>query len=223
MVDQKIKKILIFGMPRTGTTLLQFTLAHKIFKVTNWNEPFNSPGCVIINNQPLNLDPYKWVSTVEQGVIKLLAQNLNYVDYEKIINVGNFDCVVFTERQNLVDCCLSLLYAELKTQYHYKSIDQVKIEKFKADEQQVQHWCRAYQNYVKVKNYVVNQHVPWNLVQYEDFIEGHPQSIAGHTVISDPEKLISWPKFIATNIPYQEMCTNIQSVKKIINEQIYSN
>ena len=84
MADEKIKKILIFAMPRTGTTVIQGMIAYRLFGIPNLVEPFNDPKLGFkYDRDPVDL--YKWVSGQSTGVMKLLGINLNYVNVDKLL------------------------------------------------------------------------------------------------------------------------------------------
>ena len=113
-----IKKILILGCPRSGTTALQQQLSH-LFNLTNLNEPYYT-------DHESSIDYYSWTSKKNNCIIKLLVSNTIYnesdFDLIKFLNLAKFDLIVIPNRKDLYNLCISLYYAErIVKQYFYKN------------------------------------------------------------------------------------------------------
>jgi hypothetical protein len=228
MVDEKIKKILIFALPRSGTTIIQKIIAMSLFKIPNLVEPFNDPRLgfnpanpKLVNGQPADL--YKWTNQQLSGVMKLLAINLYYVDVDKLLAIGNFDRVVIIERRNLVDCCISLCLAEQKSKYHYTEDETVNIDSFECSGEFVDHWIAMYSRYLTALAQIKNNNVPHDTIYYEDFMTDQIQYIAGQPLQTSQvsyESLFHDKKMISLNLPYKELCNNYQEVEEKLRKQL---
>jgi len=220
MADKEVKKILIFAMPRTGTTIFQQIIANSLYKVANWNEPFNIKDHVVVKTEKIKTDPYQWLTTVNDGVFKLLAQNLDFINIDKLLEMGNFDLVVLPERKDLVECCLSLYWSAANNKYHYRTRSETVLTDFEADLGFVQTWCRLYHRYIEDKNIVISSKIPYNTIQYEEYMHDVPQTIGSHRIqrFSNVETF----SFVPSNLPYRRMCRNVNAVEEIINKEIYA-
>jgi len=224
MADEKIKKILIFAMPRTGSTIIQNIIAHLLFDIPNLVEPFNDPkfgfnpaNPKIINGQPADL--YQWVQDQSTGIIKLLAINLAYVEVDKLLSIGNFNRLVIVERKNLVDCCISLCLAENISKYHYYHGDSPDIESFECDVKFVDNWIRMYRRYLTALTQIKNSSVPYDTICYEDFINNQIQYIADVPF----QASVMVGRFIETvslELPYQDLCINYYEVEEKIRKEL---
>jgi hypothetical protein len=226
MVNKKIKKILIFACPRTGTTIIQKRLSVDLFDIPNLIEPFNDPELgfnpanpKIVNGKPANL--YKWTEEQKIGVMKLLASNLYYIDINRLLSVGNFDRVVIIERKNLVDCCISLYLAEQTTKYHYREGDAINIDPFECSAAFIDQWIGMYKQYLSALEQVKNSSTPYDILCYEDFMEDKIQYVAG--VELQLSKIAfkvfnTGKKLIASQLPYQELCINYAKVEEKMKE-----
>jgi hypothetical protein len=228
MVDKKIKKILIFACPRTGSTIIQRMISIDLFGIPNLSEPytdqslgFNPVNPKIVNSKPADL--YTWTREQTSGVIKLLAVNLAYVDVDQLLKVGNFDQVVVIERKNLVDCCVSLCLAEQTSKYHYYSGDSVDIGPFECDINSVNIWISMYRQYLTALTQIKNSSVPCDTICYEDFINDQIQYIAGKplqkSTVSD-NVFKNLKETISSELPYQDLCTNYHEVEEKIRKEL---
>ena len=228
MVDEKIKKILIFAMPRSGTTVIQQIIATHLFQLPNLVEPFSDPKLgfdssnpKIINGQPADL--YRWTQDQPMGVIKLLAVNLNYVDVGKLLSMGNFNRVVVVERKNLVDCCISLCLAEKTFKYHYYRGESPGIESFECDAKFVNNWIYRYRQYLAALTQIKKSSVPYDTIIYEDFMSNKIQYIAdvplqGSTMSN---KLFRGDKkMVSLELSYQDLCINYHEIKEKIRKEL---
>ena len=228
MADKKIKKILIFACPRTGTTIIQKMIAIDLFRITNLVEPFNDPELgfnpanpKIVNGQPADL--YKWTQEQLSGVMKLLAVNLEYVEVDRLLSVGNFDRVVIVERSNLVDCCISLCLAEQTFKYHYYQGDSTEVKPFECTKEFVDNWIYMYRQYLTALNQIKNSGVPYDTICYENFMSNQVQYIADvplqASAMSD-NLFKNSKKMVSLELPYQDLCINYHEVEEKIRKAL---
>lgn len=228
MADKKIKKILIFACPRTGTTIIQKMMAIDLFGIPNLVEPFNDPALgfnpanpKIVNGQPADL--YAWTQEQTSGVMKLLAVNLGYVDVDRLLAVGNFDRVVIVERKNLVDCCISLGLAEQTFKYHYYQGDSTDVKPFECNAEFVDNWIFMYRQYLTALTQIKNSGVQYDTVCYEDFMNNQIQYIADvplQASVRSDNLFNNSKKMLALELPYQELCVNYCEVEEKIRKEL---
>lgn len=205
-----MKKILIFGMPRSGTTLLQKRLAQSL-NLWGYNEPFSD------QEYRASLgDPYQWVANLDHAVIKVLAQNLDYLNLVKLINTGKFDFVV-TRRKNLTNLCISLYYAEqIIKNYHYTS--QPKIEDiipFSVPTEFINGYLVPYRWYLNAIQEIDQHKIPYSIFDYEQYQAGETQIIHGveFCLAKESDYRIDT---VASNIDYRQVCLNYNEIAEII-------
>ena len=227
MVNEKIKKILIFAPPRTGTTVIQKIIAQDLFKIPNLIEPFNNPELGFNPANPKFIDGqaadlYKWTSEQSVGVMKLLGINLKYVDIDKLLLVGKFDRVVIIERKNLTDCCVSLCLAELTSKYHYSEGESIDIDSFECSVSFVDNWIEMYKKYLTGVKQIKNSNVLYDVICYEDFMHDQVQSIAGVPLQKSKmsDNLFGRKKLISLNLPYSDICVNYNEVEEKIRKEL---
>jgi hypothetical protein len=210
------KKILILAMPRTGTTIMQRVLAKDVFAAENLSEPFNR---FIVKTNPTQVypsdaDPYKWAAEQSSGIMKLLSIVLDHFDFEKLMSVAKFDRVVLVERNNLLDGCLSLKYAELTNKYHRYQGEHMVQQQFTVTPFDLELWHRSYKLYNEAKQFVIGSGIPYDIVNYDDFIAGVPQYVAGKLLQSTDAY-----DTVPNNVNYRELCTNWHEVETYIRNK----
>jgi hypothetical protein len=227
MVDKKIKKILIFALPRSGTTIIQTMIAVDLFGIPNLIEPFNDPDLgfnpanpKIVNGNPADL--YKWTQEQPSGVMKLLAINLEYVEVDRLLLVGNFDRVVIIKRKNLVDCCVSLCMAQQTFKYHYYEGELANINPFYCDLKEVDFWIIRYRRYLTALDQITNSNVPYDIIFYEDFMNDQVQYIEDAPLQKSKisNKVFGGKSLISLNLPYSELCINYREVEEKIKKEL---
>ena len=207
-----VKKILIFGLPRSGTTVLQKRLG-KFFKLTGYSEPFSS-----YEFRTAIGDPYKWVANLSNGIIKILSQNLDYVDFDQFVTAGNFDSIVVTQRRNLTDLCISLYYAEqIAQQYHYNKKPN-NIEPFTCPLEFVNAVMIPYQWYLTALENLNKKSIPYTVFDYDAYQSGDLQTIAGLDIDSSYNL-----DTVSANIPYASVCLNYNEIKTAIDQILNEN
>ena len=221
MADKKIKKILIFACPRTGTTIIQKMIAIDLFGIPNLIEPFNDPELgfnpanpKIINGESADL--YTWTRDQVSGIIKLLAVNLEYVDVDRLLSIGNFNRIVIIERKNLVNCCVSLCLAEQTFKYHYRRDDLIDIKSFECNAEFVDNWICMYRRYLTALNQIKNSNVPYDTICYEDFISNQIQYIANVPLQMSKMSYTLFKNSKNLELPYHNLCINYHEVEKKI-------
>ena len=203
-------KILIFGLPRSGTTFLQ-SLLSRALNIKNYSEEICSP--FIVNKKDTDL--YEWVRVLDHGIFKVLSIGLDQFDIIKMINIGNFDSVIVTQRKNLTDSCISLFYAEqIIHQYHHKrKFKSEKIDKFVCPTEFTHEWLVQTQLY----NHVLKNISNYIIFDYDKYIAGGMQIINGVKICLTNEA--DWDlNTVSTNLPYNELCLNYKEIEGIINE-----
>ena len=207
-----VKKILIFGLPRSGTTVLQKRLG-KFFGLTGYSEPFSS-----YEFRNKIGDPYTWVSNLSNGIIKILSQNLDYVDVDQFVSAGNFDSIVVTKRRNLTNLCISLYYAEqVAQQYHYnKQPDN--IEPFTCPLEFVNAVMIPYRWYMTALENLNKKSIPYTVFDYDLYQAGGSQTVAGLDIDSSYNL-----DTVSANIPYSDLCLNYNKIKTAIDQALDEN
>jgi len=205
-----MKKILIFGLPRSGTTVLQKRLGRSL-RIQGYNEPFT-----FLEYQQQIGDPYQWVSKLSCAAIKVLAHNLDHIDLIKLINAGKFDSIIVTKRNNLTDCCVSLYYAqEVAKNYHYSVKPEV-IMPFTVTIDFVNNFFLLfYAQYLNVIKQLDDHAIPYTVFDYDQYQLGKSQIIHGIEFCLDKESSYKIDT-ISTNIDYSRMCVNYNEIDSII-------
>lgn len=203
--------ILIFGLPRTATTALQVELSLRL-RLHSFKEPFC--GDAIVE------DLYSWVNDQSNSVMKLLTTNICQAGTEKINILKLIDSgithLVITQRKNLVDCCISLYYAErIAKQYHYISADQIKHDEFEVDEDFLTNWLAEVDMYYSVIDQLFEHQVKYDLFDYDAYVERRPQNIFGHTIGTDQQQ-----HYVHSDLNYSKLCLNYQEVKAKIEDYV---
>jgi len=209
-----MKKILIFGLARTGTTLLQQHLAQSL-SIKSYSEPFGDKKF----RDSLG-NPYQWASQLSKCVIKVLPQNLDYVDLVSLIQQGSFDSVVITQRQNLTDICVSLYYAEqVANRYHYQiPPDPNSIKPFLVTREFVDGFLVSYGWYHDTMQQIAQQSIAYTVFDYDLYQRGESQKICDlkFCLASEPSYHIVT---VASKIDYQQLCANYNEIDLIIKNE----
>jgi len=206
-----MKKILIFGLPRTGTTVLQKHLGRSL-NIKGYNEPFND------SEYRKNIgDPYQWVEKLDRGIIKVLAADLDYVNLKDLISAGKFDSIIITHRRSLTDLCISLYYAEQVTQQYHYIEPPTSIIPFIFPLEFIDTVMVSYRWYKETLNNLNKNSIPYTVFDYDKYQEGALQIINGVTVCSTTESTYTIGT-VSANIPYSTVCLNYKEVKTIIDK-----
>jgi hypothetical protein len=208
-------KILVFGMPRTGSTIIQKFLG-TYYRIDNYNEPYTGD----VNQKELG-DPYQWTANLSDGIIKVLSVNLDYIDFKKLINTANFDFVILTTRKNLTDSCVSLYYAQLLNQYHYTQLpDHSMLTTFICPiEDHVTAWIRQYKQYLLEVQFLKDTNTLYYEIDYDDYLNNVPLKINGKEIVTVNIKS-HLKATVHTNFDYKTLCLNYHEIEKLIHESI---
>lgn len=200
-------------MPRSGTNLLQERLRLR-YKIPNHKEPFNGE-----TNRKTNGDPYQWVSSIDTGVVKILAQNLDYINLDRFIDTGNFDSIIVTKRSNLTDLFLSLYYAEqIVHTYHYQEVPQ-NLTQFIFP---LIYFVDTFQIYESYLNALVNldkNNIPYEIFDYDRYSSNDLQIVDGVEFYLPRDKNCQI-NFVFSGIDYSKICLNYEEVDFFIKQKI---
>jgi hypothetical protein len=203
MAVKEIKKILIYGMPRTATTLLQLQLAQR-FSLPMLGEPIN-PGSEQYQGET-------WARDQSQGVMKILTGE-SVPDLTEFIPQGNFSSVLITCRRNLIDCCISLYFTNV-VGYHFESSPELKIDPVVIPREHVDHWIRYIARpYFQQLRQWQETGDNYQVLYYEDIVRGLTFFVEGNIVDT---KGLAPTRFVASEFNYVRMCKNYDEVKNII-------
>jgi hypothetical protein len=205
MTTYSPSKILIFGLPRTKTTMIQQHLS-KLFRLQNLNELFTDAGM-----HPAE-EIYRRAKSCQRCVVKLLVTNLvtaPAVDFLSIWNCG-FDHLVITQRSNWTDIVASLFYAEkIINQYHHDGSYEIPLIKFSVTEDFLDAFLQEIDVWHKVLDQIQESNIKYDVVTYDHYEPGQQQIIAN--IKFDPGNIIT--PFVDTRIDYQRICQNYQEIK----------
>lgn len=211
MVGKEIKKILVFGMPRSGTTVLQRQLA-ELFGLDNLVEP--------ALDEYLK-SPYHWVGNQNNCVIKYLSMTLVYspfFKFKRLIDHGKFDLIVLTERNNLTYGCISSFYAQkVVGRFHYHTGKSYpKSSKFECDIAFVDVWIRSYKKYLESKQFLDKTNTPYTVIKFDDYIGDKEQQVENVRFRISSLIIDTYDP----HLPYIKLCTNYKEVEARIKESI---
>lgn len=214
----KPNKILILAMPRTGTTVMQADLAQR-FQIPNLVEP-DKQFQLIRHQDRVHIEDryYQWLESIEHGIMKILGPMLLTMDFKQVLSSACFDHVVFVERDNLADCCISLYFAHECDRWHWAREQTPPADMFECPVTWVKNWISHLRAYQAACNLVCQQGISHSTLNYETYMDYHPQWICEkeirrhHTTSTNPTDIE--PKFI----PYRTQCTNYQQVQDLIKD-----
>lgn len=205
----------MFGLPRTGTTVIQTELVN-CFDVPNLIESYGG-------NQ--KQDVYQWTRDWTHGVIKLLTTNIiayrgngSDINIVELLKQG-FDGLVVTQRANIVDAIISLYYAEVVAKkYHYTITDTVDRIPFEFDLKE-DRFFNEIPVYFETMTLLKDAGIQYSVFDYDLWCGGQSQTVLGQNVVPGEHTA---SEFIHPGIDYSSLCQNYQEVqdaaKKLINE-----
>ena len=207
-------KILIFGLPRTKTTVLQISLA-KIFGLKNYNELFTDAGLHDADQI------YSRAESCTNCVVKLLVTNLvtaPTVNFLSLWECG-FDHLVITQRSNWTDIVASLFYAEkIINRYHHCESTEIPLIEFSISEDFLDSFLLSIDLWYQVLDQIHQSNIKYDVVTYDDYIPGHEQKVANFTF--DPSHVIV--PFVDSGINYQIICKNYKEIQNRLNAHCLS-
>lgn len=206
-----MNKILIFGIPRSGTSVIQEELSY-LTGVPSAREPFSVQTHLDKIAPAEGEDPYEWLAAQSNNIIKIISLNLNNHDFAKLINYGKFDTIIVTSRKNLTDMCVSLYYASYIGKKHYTQTPII-TDTFLVPKSFVLSWISQYQLYVDALQYLDKNSIRYHLIDYDDYINGLSVNIND---IKLTYGCNPWLDTVLTKIPYNKLCSNYDEVTKLI-------
>ena len=112
-------------LPRTGSTSLRKYIQSTNLNYKVYNEPFNPQLNVRLNNK-LNFSIYSYKDVIHydnlfiKGMVWDMPKDLEHLSieefYEKLLK--DFDKVIFLDRLNINDLCISLTTAQITNNFH---------------------------------------------------------------------------------------------------------
>jgi hypothetical protein len=209
-------KILVFGLPRTGTTVLQLHLS-QIFGLESLSESYIGDNIRTIKNI------YKWTADQTQCIIKLLTTNIisaTDINFNTLITSSGFDLIVIPVGKNLTNTCISLYYAEkVVKQYHYYKNDKILQYPFHMDLNFItDNWKTEYQTFIKMLQYFDANNINYATIDYNDYIQNVKQTINGIEFSIEDCQSLTKNSLVHSNLDYTTLCQNYQEVDNLINE-----
>lgn len=202
-----MRKILICGLPRTKTTVLQLHLS-SAFGLTCLSESYTIDHIKKIG------DPYRWTQTQDYCIIKLLTTNLIStpdLEFKRLWDCG-FDHLILTIRNNMTDTAVSLYYAGfVSRKYHYQTNQQIVHQPFRVDIKWLEHWYREMLMWHNIQNTIKELKIPHDVVDYNSYSPSSDMMLSG---INIPRECHDTIPYIDTAINYQTLCKNYQEVKQ---------
>jgi hypothetical protein len=206
-------KILVFGMPRTGSTIIQQYLV-QYYKIDNYVEPYTKEFIEEIE------DIYQWTSDLSNVIVKLLSVNLDRIDFKKLINTANFNFVVLPIRKNLTDSCVSFYYAALTNQYHHTRVpDHNTMPTFTCPIDYATNWLEYYKQYQSMVTFLKDTKISCFEIDYDDYLNNVPLKINDERIERRNIKSLL-ENTVKSNLDYKTLCLNYYEIEKIIYESI---
>lgn len=208
-----MSKILIFGLPRTATTVFQQQVS-QLFNVTNFSEPFYGDSNI--------KDWYTWSRRQQNGVMKVTTTNMQQETNFLNLNIsdlfvhGKYTHLVVTKRRLLADCCASLFYAErVLKKYHFKEQESVKQTRFLVDEEFLNVWLIGVEIYYQTLNTLQKNSIRYEVLDYDLYIRSKSQKIFNQMIIP-PENT----EYVRKEIAYDQLCLNYQEITETIDNYV---
>jgi len=205
-----MSKILIFGLPRTATTVFQQQIS-ELFAVKNLNEPYS-------NNRE---NWIQWSEKQQNCVVKLLTTNLYQfgeptVKLHELVKEGKFTDIIVTQRKNLTDCCASLFYAErVLKKYHFSEHESVNRVRFSIDNEFLDSWLSGVKLYYQYINDLRVNGVSYEIFDYDLYTNGISQKIFNREISANGHS-----PYYRKEIKYHRLCVNYQEVTTTIKNYV---
>lgn len=198
---------MVFGLPRSGTTIIQSELS-RICNINNYIEAYSG--------KPRD-DVYQWTSKWNQGITKILTTNIN--NYKGQLNIvklfnQNFDGLVVIQRSNLTDCIVSLYYADnVSKKYHYRDRTEIKLIPFVFDLSQTRYF-EEIKTYFQTLDTIKQAGINYDIFDYDQWCQGKTQMVLNQKIIVTDKPPNS---FINSNLDYKTLCQNYQDVHEVVD------
>jgi hypothetical protein len=217
-----IKKLLVYGLPRTGTSVIQAVIADQILQLPNRGEPFSQLGRDLpryLANTTGTDSIYQWTQEVTDGVFKFLSSNRGQYDLARVLSMG-FDHVTVIRRNDHVGSLLSQAHANASGCFHYQGKPKqkhlysklVKKIPFSVSRQDGLSWMKNYFLNLQGIEIIERSGLDWESVDYEKFIDTGNLTVAGIEHVTDWSGINTIPLCI----DYRSLCTNLEEVESLL-------
>ena len=216
---------MIYGMPRTGTSMIQSVIADQMFNLPNRGEPFNAGNAKLPyyikdsrDFQAIN----EWARNTTDGVFKFLGPNQWYFDLSEILKMS-FDHVILVHRHNPLDIALSEAHATYTGYYHYlgnpmyrANRDDIVEQEFVFLERDIMSWLSNYYQWARGIEIINQSLIPASQLDYDHVMN------TGKITVSDIEHDIDWAAIntVPLQIDYRRLCLNLDQVQSMIDEYV---
>lgn len=186
-----MSRILLYGLPRSGTTILQAALA-RAFDLTPMGELLGNPA----KQKP-------------NSIVKVIS---NHYPPEEVLEISqNYDFTIITQRDDLAACCISLHFVVHTGKFHYLKTDTDCFDKHVEVplKWHVEGWknniLAPYRRFIELKKDAT-------IVNYCDIITNNVVFLDKH--INIEANSLTRP----SNIDYRRLCSNFKEVEDYIND-----
>jgi hypothetical protein len=199
--------VFVFGMPRTGTTVVQ-TLLSERYNIPNAAEPF-APEKYLFDSIDQVLD---WTTQHRPCVIKVLSGQKYFESIDLMLDQDSGAKLFLCERKNLTDACISLNVVKLTGQFHFAiKPDLSHLGTVKIPLDHVYYWLSdIYRPYCNIIRTWQEQGRELVKLCYEDLVKQNELEIEGSRI-----KISGFP-FVNSEIDYVKLCSNYQQVQDLI-------
>jgi hypothetical protein len=209
-------KILIFGMARSGTEILQRQIAYH-FNIPNFHEIFIKDE---LENKLKKLQNFE---QSEHGVAKIISGQLANTSLP-FPNLSTTHLVV-TKRQRLADSCISLHFIKYTKQLQlakFKHKPDLNHFKHKPDisnfdpivvpiEEHVHFWIKdMYKPYVDTLRMWNSQGIKYDLIDYESMVSNKVVTVMDKNIDLTNKQNIH---IVASEFDYTKLCSNYDEVQ----------
>lgn len=203
-------KVLVIGMPRTGSTVLLKHISYHL-GIQQLGEIFSPKGPgfdSLMSGVP-------WLQSQPAGVLKILTGQLNLDQIDDFIDQSGIADVVLLHRLNYTECCISQHFARLINKFHFQRGETIEnYPPFELPQEHVDYWLtNVYQPYYSITTRW--QHRPHTDIVYEDMVNDTSMQIGGQQFkLSDFNRL----GLINPGFDYQHLCKNYNDVDAYIKK-----
>lgn len=214
---------MIYGLPRTGTTVIQAVIANQILQLPNRRETFSRVGRYLPRYLSKAADTdsvYQWTQEVTDGVFKFLSANSGQYDLTRLLGMG-FDYVVVVRRSDRIGSLLSQAHADASGCFHYHGKPEqrhlysnlIKRIPFSVSRRAQLNWLKNHFLSLQHTDIIMSSGLSWNTVDYEEFID------TGRLIVADIDHATDWSdvETIPLCIDYRSLCTNLGEVESLLD------
>ena len=200
--------IFIFGMPRTGTTLVQSLLSTH-YGVPNHTEPLFFQK---FESAEQALDRFK---QQRPASFKILVGQEHW--HQTALGLDTNDQLFVCQRKNLTDTCISLHVSLRLGQHHFKTKPDLSAhDPIEVPLEHAHYWASfIYRPFVDMIQHWRTRARPMVEIVYEDVINDLLIDVGGTEI-----QLSQFPptKFVNAEINYADLCSNYNEIQSIIQE-----